>query len=1010
MPAAFVQTNFNNTGSTVTSITAVYSSAQTAGNCNVVAVFSDALNNIVGTLSDTKGNVYTPVLLNAGVAPIPNGVFATLCLTIFVAQNIAAATGGANTVTATFTGSTTFADIQILEYSGVASAHACMQSVFGQGTGTALGTISSPTVATVVANELVLCWGAGAGSGSLTVGSGWTKRTADTFCTGVEDQVVATAGTQVTGTWAIPNTGAFQIAILRLQPSTVTFSAAGGGVGEVIAYGPLLSSNGIIRNFVPENIMDANSYSAWSDTNGVGAWVGIDCGAAVSPTRARISAVPAFEDDVIGGKIQGSVSDPAFGSPITLFTIANRLNTGTLLNEYSLVSGGSYRYYRFIAPNGASGIISDLDIIFTCATGAIARCVQPVASPPGGQFDQPTLISLSSITTGASIFYTLDGSVPTTASTAYTGPFVLSANTTVNAIANLAGVYQSRISSYQFYCNPSNFVTPNQITDNRNYPVWSIDGQILYDPVSGFWFKYGTTYDEPGVIEQGGLGLNCYKSADLRNWNFVSVAIPVPAGTQIGNNNYYTGRSWAFYNALNNNYVIWCNVGGTSTKNVYTSSVPQGPFTLFATYTTLNGITFNTGVNTTDGSGFVDSDGVTAYILSEMNGGTQTLISRLNSSYTNVDGVNFQAYNNVSVFGNGIEAPTLFVRSGVYYLIYSLPLSWTPNLNKYATASSPIGTYTVIGNPFQANANPSNTIAFDSQTNKVLQIPGRGDCQIYLGDRYDTGLNTTTGQALGSNMLGFTKIMLPVAFAGSAMSITWTANWGLDATFPSVSGAPVSPSGLIVSSGSFRWINNEPKAVCLYLDFSTTSNFAAISRSEVVSLNISPPPATYTPVTAYNSAGFYRIRAVNASGTSVSGSQTAPVNSVTAVGPIPAPATWAATQLQSAFSNSAAIFPLPPTSSTTTPGCLFNIPDTQTVAPASFYVPGPGRGIVTCSGAGVVQYNLNPAPAWTTVISNLPCRIMADGKNVRFQNPTGASVVFTFYRENSSVDPLAMVP
>jgi hypothetical protein len=137
-----------------------------------------------------------------------------------------------------------------------------------------------------------------------------------------------------------------------------------------------------------------------------------------------------------------------------------------------------------------------------------------------------------------------------------------------------------------------------------------------------------------------------------------------------------------------------------------------------------------------------------------------------------------------------------------------------------------------------------------------------------------------------------------------------------------------------------------------------------------------------------------------------------PVNGTTAtvssVGPIPAPVAWGINQLQSSFSNAGGFFPVPPTTSPVTPGSMFNVPDVQTVTLNGAYVPAPGRGEVTCTGAGVIQYNI--AGTWTTVVPNLPMRIVADGVNVRFQNPTAGPLNFTFYREITTVPPFSIVP
>jgi len=59
----------------------------------------------------------------------------------------------------------------------------------------------------------------------------------------------------------------------------------------------------------------------------------------------------------------------------------------------------------------------------------------PTFSTAGGTFSVPVSLSIASSTPGATIYYTIDGSAPTTTSTAYSGPITINSTTTVNAIA-----------------------------------------------------------------------------------------------------------------------------------------------------------------------------------------------------------------------------------------------------------------------------------------------------------------------------------------------------------------------------------------------------------------------------------------------------------------------------------------------------------------------------------------------------------------------------------------------
>jgi hypothetical protein len=79
-----------------------------------------------------------------------------------------------------------------------------------------------------------------------------------------------------------------------------------------------------------------------------------------------------------------------------------------------------------------------------------ATAAAPVITPNGGSFPSTQNVTLSTTTASASIYYTLDGSTPTTASTLYAGPITISSETTLKAIASAPGFLQSAVSSATF--------------------------------------------------------------------------------------------------------------------------------------------------------------------------------------------------------------------------------------------------------------------------------------------------------------------------------------------------------------------------------------------------------------------------------------------------------------------------------------------------------------------------------------------------------------------------------
>ncbi|MEG1839434.1 MAG: chitobiase/beta-hexosaminidase C-terminal domain-containing protein, partial [Bacteroidaceae bacterium] len=71
----------------------------------------------------------------------------------------------------------------------------------------------------------------------------------------------------------------------------------------------------------------------------------------------------------------------------------------------------------------------------------------PTFSPAAGHYTDAQNVTLASTEAGAKIYYTVDGSTPTTASTEYTAAIVVSENTTIKAIAAKAGMVTSAVVS-----------------------------------------------------------------------------------------------------------------------------------------------------------------------------------------------------------------------------------------------------------------------------------------------------------------------------------------------------------------------------------------------------------------------------------------------------------------------------------------------------------------------------------------------------------------------------------
>ncbi len=81
----------------------------------------------------------------------------------------------------------------------------------------------------------------------------------------------------------------------------------------------------------------------------------------------------------------------------------------------------------------------------TFIASVLPQAPAPQLTPAGAPF--PVSVSITATLTGTRIYYTTDGSTPTTGSTLYTTPFTISTPTTVNAIAVVPGYSNSPVAS-----------------------------------------------------------------------------------------------------------------------------------------------------------------------------------------------------------------------------------------------------------------------------------------------------------------------------------------------------------------------------------------------------------------------------------------------------------------------------------------------------------------------------------------------------------------------------------
>jgi hypothetical protein len=117
----------------------------------------------------------------------------------------------------------------------------------------------------------------------------------------------------------------------------------------------------------------------------------------------------------------------------------------------------------------------------------------------------------------------------------------------------------------------------------------------------------------------------------------------------------------------------------------------------------------------------------------------------------------------------------MFKRNGVYFLLTSGATGWSPNQQRYGTATSVTGTWSGLKDLGDATS-------YRSQTAYVLPVQGSaGTDYLYLGDRW--------GNATGGTVNDSTYVWLPLEFPTSTtMTMEYSPRITIDAATGSVTG------------------------------------------------------------------------------------------------------------------------------------------------------------------------------------------------------------------------------
>ena len=131
----------------------------------------------------------------------------------------------------------------------------------------------------------------------------------------------------------------------------------------------------------------------------------------------------------------------------------------------------NFRAYASLTQSGANRIQ-----LYKEDDGSAASVVAaPTFSPAGGTYTSAQNVTISTTTSGALIYYTINGTTPTANSTLYTGAIPVSSNMTIKAIAVKGGVSSTVVTATYIISSSANNVNANWNIEGSGIPLSKAD-------------------------------------------------------------------------------------------------------------------------------------------------------------------------------------------------------------------------------------------------------------------------------------------------------------------------------------------------------------------------------------------------------------------------------------------------------------------------------------------------------------------------------------------------------
>jgi len=190
-----------------------------------------------------------------------------------------------------------------------------------------------------------------------------------------------------------------------------------------------------------------------------------------------------------------AISDATSGA--TIYYTSNGTTPTTSSSQYTgpiTVSSTETLQAIAVAPGDANSAVASA--VYTI-TSSLPAAATPTFLPAAGAYTSAQSVVLSDATTGATVYYTTNGTTPTASSTKYTGPITVSSTETLQAIAAATGYASSAVGSaaYTIAASLPTVPTPEFSPAAGNYN--SAQSVSISDATSGATIYYTTNGTTP---------------------------------------------------------------------------------------------------------------------------------------------------------------------------------------------------------------------------------------------------------------------------------------------------------------------------------------------------------------------------------------------------------------------------------------------------------------------------------------------------------------------------------